>query len=243
MLKAKVILGVFDQAAEAFTFPMLDNGYVYLAASRLSLFRSDEHWAVVFEIFGFSPRTGHPDLSIVTISSKLHDRDEPSNYVSEEAYSNYLKDNQYWEMRNFWPILNEEWIDEDNPEYVVKQGEIVLRGQSLAIPQPSTYTARGIVLQEEQPAVFELCRFLAHDNREALLATENERRVSIPPDMKQIMLLDEWHHPDLINGQSPSQTDTFKWIASVLAKNAPELNASEEAANNHWRNWPEGGTL
>jgi hypothetical protein len=134
-------------------------------------------------------------------------------------------------------------MDEDNPEFVAKQGEIVLRGQSLEIPQPSTYSAKGVTLQEEQPAVFELCRYLAKDNREALLATENERRVSIPPDMKQIMLLDDWHHPDLINGQSPSQTDTFQRIASVLAKNAPGLNFSEEAANNHWRNWPEGGTL
>ena len=41
--KAKAILGVFDQAAEAFMFPMLDNGYVYLAASRLSVFKSDKY--------------------------------------------------------------------------------------------------------------------------------------------------------------------------------------------------------
>jgi len=243
MLQAKAILGVFDQAAEAFTFPMLDNGYVYLAASRLSLFRSDEHWAVVFEIFGFSPRAGHPDLSIVTISSKLHHRDKPSNYVSNEAYGNYLKNNPYWEVRNFWPISNEEWIDENNPEFVAKQGEILLRDQPIQIPHPSAYETKGIVLQEEQPAVFELCRYLAHDNREALLATESERRVSILPDMKQILLLDEWHHPDLINGQSPSQTETFQRLASVLEKNSPGLNSSEEAVNNHWRNWPEGGTL
>lgn len=243
MLDAKAILGVLDHAAEAFAFPILNNGYVYLAASRLSLFRSDEHWAIVFEIFGFSPRAGHPDLSIVTISSKLHHRNRPSDYGSEEAYSNYLKNNQYWEMRNFWPISNEEWADEDNPEFVAKQGKIVLRGQSLEIPQPSAYAAKDIVLQEELPAIFELCRYLAHDNREALLATENERRVSILPDMKQIMLLDEWHHPDLVNGQPPSQTGTFQRIANVLEKNAPKLYFSEEAVNNHWRNWPEGGTL
>lgn len=243
MLKVKAILGVFDQAAEAFKFPMLDNGYVYLAASRLSLFRSDEHWAVVFEIFGFSPRAGHPDLSIVTISSRLYHRNEPSDYVSKEAYSNYLKNNQYWETRNFWPISNEEWIDEDDPEFVAKQGEILLRGQPLEIPQPSAYATKGIVLQEEQPAVFELCRYLARDNREALLATEKERRVSIPPDMKQIMLLDEWHHPDLVNRQPPSQTYTFQRIASVLEGNRPELFSTDEPVNNHWKNWPEGGTL
>jgi hypothetical protein len=36
------ILRVLDAGCESFTFPMLDNGYVYLAATRLSLFRSPE---------------------------------------------------------------------------------------------------------------------------------------------------------------------------------------------------------
>jgi hypothetical protein len=242
-MTATAILGVLDQSAEAFTFPMLDNGYVYLAASRVSLFRSDEHWAIVFEIFGFSPRAGHPDLSIVTISSKLHDRDSPSNYVSEEAYDNYLKNNPYWEMRNFWPISSEDWIDEENPEFVVKQGELVLRGKAYEVPEPSTYAGKGIILKEEQPSIFELCRYFAHDHREAMLATEVERRVSILPEMKQIMLLDEWYHPDLSNGQAPSQTETFQLLANVLEKNNPRLYSTVEPVNNHWENWPEGGTL
>ncbi|MEY1556777.1 hypothetical protein AB3Y40_14180 [Yoonia sp. R2331] len=242
-LDAKAILGVLDRSAEAFMFPMLDNGYVYLAASRMSLFRSDEHWAIVFEIFGFSPRAGHPDLAIVTISSKPSDRDKPSDYASDEAYNHYLEYNPYWDMRNFWPISNDDWIDKDNPEIVSEQGEIVLRGTSLKIPQSSAYATTGVVLKEEQPTVFELCRYLAYHHREAILAVNTERRVSVLPEMKQIMLLNEWHHPDLINGQFPSQTTTFQQLARVLESNAPELYSTEESANNHWRNWPEGGTL
>jgi len=33
------ILSILDDCCDAFTFPMLDNGYVYLAATRLSLYR------------------------------------------------------------------------------------------------------------------------------------------------------------------------------------------------------------
>lgn len=242
-LKAQAIIDVLDQSAEAFSFPMLDNGYVYLAASRLSLFRSQEHWAAVFEIFGFAPRAGLPDLSIITISSKLHDRNAPSDYVSEEAYNTYLKANPFWETRNFHPISNERWIDEDNPEFVARHGEVVLRGQSLKIPEPSTYAARGVLLEGAQPAVFELCRYLAQTHREAVLATEAERRVSVRPDMKHILRLDEWHHPDLAKGQAPSQTETFRRIAGLLVANKPELYSAAERANNHWKNWPEGGTL
>jgi hypothetical protein len=57
---ADEILSILDECANAFTFPMLDNGYVNLAATRLSLFRSEADWAMTIEIFGFSPRAGIP---------------------------------------------------------------------------------------------------------------------------------------------------------------------------------------
>jgi hypothetical protein len=55
------ILAVLDRSCNAFTFPMLDNEYVYLAATRLSLYRTAAVWAMVIEVFGFSPRAGLPD--------------------------------------------------------------------------------------------------------------------------------------------------------------------------------------
>src|SRR5690349_24690426 len=58
------ILSILDRCCDAFTFPMLDNGYVYLAATRLSLFRAAPDWAMVIEVFGFSPRSGLPDTHI-----------------------------------------------------------------------------------------------------------------------------------------------------------------------------------
>ena len=56
---------------------MLDNGYVYLAATRLSLHRSAADWALVFEIFGHSPRGLTPDLSIWSFGSRLVGRKTP----------------------------------------------------------------------------------------------------------------------------------------------------------------------
>lgn len=243
MLSENAILDVLDQSAKGFTFPMLDNGYFYLAASRLSLFRSNEHWAIVFEIFGFSPREGHPSLGITTIASQLHGRNKPEDYVSNAAYENYLKNNPNWEMRSLWPISDDDWMDQDNPEQVGKWEKLKIREEVLDLPDNAAYTIAGIDLEGDDPAVFELCRYLAHICPEALLATESERRASIPPDMKQVMMFDEWHHPDLANGQLPSQTKTFQSLATVLKKNDPALFDTPEAANNHWRNWPEGGSL
>ena len=45
------ILRVLDASAEQFTFPVLDNGYVYLAATRMSVYRSDGDWAIVIRSF------------------------------------------------------------------------------------------------------------------------------------------------------------------------------------------------
>jgi hypothetical protein len=240
---AEAILQVLNQSAKAFKFPMLDNGYVYLAASRLSAFRSDEHWAIVFEIFGFSPRARIPDLSIVTIASHLSNRNRPEDYVSDEAYKSYLRNNPNWEVRNFWPISNEDWIDPDKSEHVGMLGKINLRDELLERPNKVAYDAAGIDLGEDSPAIFELCRYLSHTRRSAVLATEAERRVSIALEMEQIMMLDDWNHPDIVNGQLPNQTKTFQNLATVLEKNDPSLYEASEPANNHWKNWPEGGSL
>ena len=86
-------LSILDRCCDTFTFPMLDNGYVYLAGTRLSLYRSATDWAMVIEVFGFSPRSGLPDTHIHTFASRLHGRNPPEHYLSREAYENYLTSN------------------------------------------------------------------------------------------------------------------------------------------------------
>lgn len=240
---AKDILSVLDESAANFQFPMLDNGYIYLAASRLSLYSSVECWAIVFETFGFSPRAGQPDLSVTTISNKLHNRNSPSDYISPEAYQSYLSNNPNTEMRNFWPISDTTWIDENEPENVISYGALDLRGRSITIPERVEVEAAAIDLEADRIAVFELCRFLATKYREDVLGNEAERRVSISPDLEQIMMVDDWYHPDLAAGQLPSQTKTFKKLASALENRTASLYGVPEEANNHWKNWPDGGLL
>jgi hypothetical protein len=64
---------------------------VYLAATRLSLFCSQDHWALVNERFGFSPREGLPSLCVSTFSDALSARDPRERFVSDDAYRNYLE--------------------------------------------------------------------------------------------------------------------------------------------------------
>jgi hypothetical protein len=57
----KEILTQFDECAAEFTFPMLDNGYVYLADVRLEAYRDEARWATIIEVIRFNIRAGAHD--------------------------------------------------------------------------------------------------------------------------------------------------------------------------------------
>jgi uncharacterized protein DUF7003 len=46
------ILEQLDLAARKFMFPMLDNGYIYPADVRLSIFRDPSRWLMIVEVLG-----------------------------------------------------------------------------------------------------------------------------------------------------------------------------------------------
>lgn len=241
----KDILSVLDRCCGSFAFPMLDNGYIYLAATRLSLYRSDLDWAMVIEVFGFSPRAGFPDTCIHTFASRLHNRDRPSSYVNRQAYEDYLATRPNNEFRTVVPVQEGPWQDGEDGEFVADGArEVRVREQVIPIPGVERYMDQGIDLEDSPRVhVFELCRFLADIARGQVLATPKERRVSVLPEMDQILQLEEWHHPNVAEDERPSGSETFQQLADVLASGDPALYLPTRPPNTHWRNWPEGGRL
>jgi hypothetical protein len=238
------ILSVLDRCCDAFTFPMLDNGYVFPVATRLSLHRSTTNWAMVIEVFGFSPRAGLPDTHIHTFADQL-DRDPPERYVTRDAYERYVANNPHNESRFVYPIDEGPWLDPENGELVANDAtEVVVRGHALPLPSFDAYARHGVALEQPpQVQVFELCRLLADIAREQVLATAQERRVSLLPDMIQILQVEEWHHPNVVDGDRPSESETFRQFACVLATGEAGLYRPSQQPNTHWRNWPGGGQL
>jgi hypothetical protein len=239
------ILTILDACCHANKFPMLDNGYVYLAASRLSLHRSPTDWALVIEVFGFSPRVGSPFLDVSTFASRLHARNTPAQYISQDAYERYLAHNPHNESRFFFP-MNDAWQDSESSRELVAidATRVQLRGHSITLPSWDAYDQYDIELEQSpRVQVFELCRFLAATQREAVLATPSERRVSVLPEMREILVLDHWHHPDLLEDELPSNVRTFQQLSEVLASGDLGRYHADEQPNTHWSNWPEGGRL
>jgi hypothetical protein len=244
--EADHILSILDRCCDAFTFPMLDNGYVYLAATRLSLYRTVADWAIVIEVFGFAPRSGLPDTHIYTFASSLYNRDAPEKYVNGEAYDRYLANNPNNDSRFIYPIDAGGWQDDQNDEIVAEDAkEVIVRGQRQPIPSLDQYAQRGVKVENPpRVRVFELCRFLADIARNSVLATTQERRVSVLLDMVPILQLEEWHHPNIVDAdERPSGSETFQQLAQVLATGNPAFYRPSRPPNTHWRNWPEGGLL
>lgn len=204
---------------------MLDNGYVYLAATRLTLFRSSRDWALVIEVFGFSPRSGIPHTSITTFGSHPHE-DEDTRFIH--------------------PIEPGDWQDDACDELVVPSidASVTLRSERIPLPTRADYADVGIRLDSaEQVEVFELCRYLAERHRPLVLATADELRLSVMPQMAQLLQLDAWHHPNVADGERPSGSETFRQLARVLETGDVAHYRPTHPPNIHWSNWPEGGTL
>jgi hypothetical protein len=238
------ILSTLDACCESFTFPMLDNGYVYLAATRLSLYRSPEDWALVVEVFGFSPRSGIPDTQIYTFASRLRRQKSVADYVTRQAYDSYLASNKHNESTFVYPIEDGGWRDAENPEFMGEQSTALVRGRPVDTAPLSDYAAHDILLQDPPKIyVFEFCRLLAASAHSEVLATDVERRMCVPSELEQIIQLEEWHHPDVVNDERPSINPTFRSLAEVLANGDVSAYKPSAKPNTHWKNWPEGGTL
>src|SRR5580765_1775965 len=97
------IVDILDRCAANHDFPVLDHPYVFLATSRLSLFRSADDWALVVETFGYNPRAGAPYVCVWTAASRLYARDMPEKHGDALAYANYLALHPHDDVRFFHP--------------------------------------------------------------------------------------------------------------------------------------------
>ena len=228
------ILGQLDDCARGLTFPMLDNGYVYLADARLSAYRDETRWALIIEVVGYNPRAGGHGGT----SNCLH------------CFGNCLRRPPGTANEDFL------YVTDDGPDGPTFDGEdgwdirggtrtIRIRGSIVPLDlAPEALASKGIE-PEDPPKLTgaELLRSLVPERRELLLATEEELRVRVPSDLPLVLRLDAWHHPDLAGGELPGGSEAFRLIAEVLVSGDPSDYRPTEEPNTQWKNWPEAGSL
>lgn len=231
------ILTQLDDAARVYDFPMLDNGYMYLADVRLHAYRDDPRrsdeprWVLVIDVLGWFNRA-------YAVENILH------------CYGNCLKRSPGTANEDFLGMVEDgpegSLFDKEYGEYVHNEARTVcIRGKVVPINTTADFLAAKRIELIDPPKVhgFELLRSLLPEHRDLLFATEEELRQRVPPDLPCLLRLDEWYHPNLCDGELPSDKETFQMIADVLASGDSAHYAPTKPPNTHWSNWPKGGTL
>jgi hypothetical protein len=234
MIQAEDILAQLDTCNSEYTFPMLDNGYVYPAGTKLTAYRDDRRWAIVIEAIGFSYRGGGHN----GISNCLH------------IYGNCLQYGPGTRNENFIYLTNDanNCNTFDDEEYFYLNPEcstFTLREQTLPLYQDrELYKNSGIEIEDsERINAFEFLRLLDALHYDKLVATENEISQRIPNGLTKIIELRNWFHPEVVNDELPSKNETFIQIAKVLETGNIAFYEPTNESNTSWGNWPDGGTL
>lgn len=228
------ILSQLDECARQFSFPMLDNGYVYLGDTRMSAYRDNERWALVIEVLGYNLRTGWHD----GLNSCVH------------CFGNCLQQQPGITDDSFLSVTAdglEGPTFEDGCSWCIRDEATSIRIRGMTVPlrlSSEQLKEKEIELVEEpQLTGAELLRSLLPEHRQQLFATEEELLIWVPPDLPLLLRLDEWYHPDLADGEMPSDNEAFQLIAEVLVAGDASRYRPRTEPNTHWKNWPEGGSL
>lgn len=228
------ILGQLDAEAERYAFPMLDNGYVYLGATRLRAWRDLERWALILEVVGYSPRAGCFDDALFVFGNCLAEGRAPGSNKQDFLYP--VGDGPSGPHQG-----EDDFFEALHPE----ARDLRIRDQVVEVSRdPAFYAAREVELAEPpRVGLEELLRALVVDHRQLLFASDDELAARLAPAPPELLRLDEWRHPNLADGELPSQCEAFQQLAQALVAGDPDLYRPTHPPNTHWSNWPEGGAL
>ena len=234
MIDREEILYQLDTEAESYVFPMLDNGYYYHGDQKLTIFRDQERWAILLEVLAFNNHESSIN-GITTIANVFgncltgwNDNDNFNYFASDNGVDTFLYDET-----KYVPYLND------------KASSIKVRDTIIPIQfDKAHYLGKGINLEfENKVTPWEFLRGLIPKQSNLFWLTRQEISKKIPLDLPEFMMLSNWHHPDLVSAEKPSNMETFQQLADVIVTGDKTLYNTSEINNTHWANWPEGGAL
>ncbi len=205
-MTAAEILAQFDDCADRLAFPMLDAPGFRLAAKRLHAYRDAVRWAVIIETLGCCDwEVGH-----AAIDNCLHVFGNCLGRPPGATPDDYLR-----------PTADGDEGPTFDDRGRARRAARAIRARGRLIPLPDQSPLRDAA---GQPVAYgrrwradDLLRWLTEGWRDALLATEDELRARLPPDLPKFLTLDAWAHPDLGSGEKPSQSVAFRQLAEALA--------------------------
>lgn len=234
MIRKEEILRQLDTEAESYVFPMLDNGYYYHGDQKLTIFRDKKRWAILLEVLAYN---NHLDglEGITTIANVFgncltawNDNDNFNYFASDSKTEAFIYD------ENDYPSK----LNSLNKTIKVKEVEIIIDFNK------EHYKSKNITFEyNDKITPWEFMRALIPEYSDLFWLNREDISNKIPSDLPILMVLNNWHHPDLADEEKPSDTETFNQLADVIFTGNKTLYNTSEKNNTHWTNWPEGGAL
>lgn len=227
-----------DKTRKRHYFPIFENMNLDYIAPRLSLYQDADRWAISISALYYSQSMTYPGPPVnllYTSGNCVLPGKSPCN--------------------NICGILDvgQERLFVDARMQVVKAGvdAIRIRGEVLGtafshkIRSEAELSDEGERRAREEEAVDKLrgggmwahrfFRALHLKYPRKMVATDQEMRTRIPPDLPCILELFEWRHPWTL--EEPSETQSFQQLAAVLASGDVNQYNPTEAPNTHWKYW------
>jgi len=209
------ILRDLDKHAAEFNFPMLDNAYLEFAAARLSAFRGDKDWLVVFEVLGFSEREIEFTDGIYAYGSCIGGQ----GFVGEEIPVSSLP-----EQPLFDGVTNQ--CVADWSSWSVRVGDEKMSFS----PTREEYAAAGILIDREPSRgslrEIELLRFLVHRLGATKVFMSDELLLNHFPNcrnLKKFVQTTQWQHPDVAEEEKPSKNLSIRSLIEALSSRDKSL--------------------
>lgn len=219
------ILQQFDEHAADYSFPMLNNVYFQNAGVRLTAFRNNSEWLILFQEIAFSSHS------------------EFVNMVS--AYGNKLESPGLQEAINIITITNDQPDLQDNNLTDLHNFRLYVRGQLRTFtPSLEDYSGAKIDIDDDSDISVKVLRLLTFTIPAELFLSDDDLLEVCGrsnTELQKFIQLDEWYHPDIADDEIPSENECLKRLAVALSNNNKELySCPEELVNTHWSNWIEG---
>ena len=223
------VVNQWEKSAKQGLFPYLSTDeHGVFAGARLTTFRSNKEWLVVFELPAYVGEAG-------AFIDRIY------------AYGNKVKQHVHW-IEFLCPPpgdvvgSDQDWLPDLFDFRALLHGRLHRFTFTL-----EDYARAGVDLDEpisKSPAMdrkAQVLRLLIYLYPKKMFLPESRllEAVSRPTTLSLFLQTHEWQHPDPRAGETPGNSPCLRSLAQALAHNRPGLyRCPRDMVNTHWSQWP-----
>jgi hypothetical protein len=216
------ILEQLDRSAELFMFPGLPNEYFALARQRLTAFRSEDEWLLVFEVVGWGIKQAAFENLITAFGNQL---ETPGGMQKSVVVVT-------------GPGGASPWDEQEKFTLDLADLAVAIRGHEHRLRASDADLRAAGIDDESMPAPAKVIRLLAHEFRDEPFLSDEELLEACGranSGLERFLQLDGWRIPDLLESEKPSDVECLRSLADALASgDAGRYTCPEAEWNTHW---------